>query len=99
MLLIVVPVILMLIGGRTFLDNHHPRRLQNLGRIFGIVCNVVAIFFVLQSTVIFCFPYTMVCCPRPVQHVEMFLTAFKASDNGRHELWYDTRPLVIRIIG
>jgi len=57
----VVPVVLMLHSGRAFLNKTHPDRKYNLGRVFGITCNLVSIFFVLQSVVVYCFPYTMVC--------------------------------------
>jgi hypothetical protein len=49
----------MLLGGRKKLNKLFPDRLHNLGK-WGVVCNVVAIFFVCQSIVIFCFPATMV---------------------------------------
>ena len=48
---------MMLLGGRTKLNRLFPQRLHNLGR-WGPVCNLVAVFFVLQALVIYCFPAT-----------------------------------------
>ena len=48
---------MMMLGGRTRLNRLYPDRLHNLGR-WGIVCNLVAVFFVLQALVIYCFPAT-----------------------------------------
>jgi len=55
----VIPVILIMFGGRAFLNSAQPDRLWNLGR-WGLPCNFVACFFVLQSVVIYCFPATQV---------------------------------------
>ena len=57
--LLVIPVILILWGGRAQLDKSHPDRRSNLGR-YGTACNLVACFFVLQSIVIYCFPASQV---------------------------------------
>lgn len=48
---------MMMLGGRTKLNRLFPDRLHNLGR-WGVVCNLVAVFFVLQALVIYCFPAT-----------------------------------------
>ena len=48
---------MMMLGGRTKLNRLFPDRLHNLGR-WGVVCNFVAVFFVLQALVIYCFPAT-----------------------------------------
>jgi hypothetical protein len=55
----VIPVVLIMFGGRSQLDSTHPDRLWNLGR-FGLPCNVVACLLVVQSIVIYCFPATQV---------------------------------------
>jgi hypothetical protein len=55
----VIPVILMLKGGRRYLNKVAPIRLYNLGR-WGVVVNLLACFFVLESCVIYCFPYVQV---------------------------------------
>lgn len=49
----------MLLGGRQRLNKMAPNRLHNLGR-WGVVCNLVAVFFVVQSIVIYCFPAALV---------------------------------------
>lgn len=36
-----------------------PNRLHNLGRM-GVVYNLIAVFFVVQSIVIYCFPAQLV---------------------------------------
>ncbi|OCF57852.1 hypothetical protein L486_05317 [Kwoniella mangroviensis CBS 10435] len=53
-----VPAALMLLGGRRKLNLAAPGRTSNLGR-WGVPCNLLAVFFVLQSCVIYCFPATM----------------------------------------
>lgn len=92
MLPIAAPVVLMLAGGRTFLDQHHPKRLYNLGKAFGITCNVASIFFAVQSTVIFCFPYTMVRLLPPFRWLRrcspLTLPTNSAGDCREYELWY-----------
>lgn len=49
----------MLLGGRKKLDQYMPVRGFNLGP-WGVVCNVVGCFFVVESCVIYCFPAAMV---------------------------------------
>jgi len=58
-LIIAVPCACMLLGGRRRLNKMAPNRLHNLGR-WGVVCNIVAVFFTAQSLVIFCFPAQVV---------------------------------------
>jgi hypothetical protein len=48
-----------LLGGRKKLDQYMPARGFNLGR-WGVVCNLVGCFFVVESCVIYCFPAAMV---------------------------------------
>jgi hypothetical protein len=49
----------MLFGGRTKLNKAYPNRTSNLGR-WGVPCNLISLFFVVQSCVIYCFPATLV---------------------------------------
>lgn len=57
-----IPVLVMLIGGRRKLNAHLPDRGFNLGK-WGVVINLFALFFVVESCVIFCFPATIVSEP------------------------------------
>jgi amino acid transporter len=54
-----LPCLCMLFGGRQRLNRLVPERLHNLGR-WGIVCNIVAVFFVVQALVIYSFPAGLV---------------------------------------
>ena len=54
-----LPCLCMLLGGRKRLNRLFPERLHNLGR-WGIVCNLVAVFFVVQALVIYSFPAGLV---------------------------------------
>ena len=55
-----LPCLCMLLGGRRRLNRLFPDRIHNLGK-WGVVCNLVAVFFVLQAIVIFSFPAARVC--------------------------------------
>jgi len=57
----------MLLGGRTRLNKMAPNRLHNLGRM-GIVYNLIAVFFVVQSIVIYCFPAQLVSVHKDLRH-------------------------------
>ena len=48
----------MMTGGRKRLNDLYPERLHNLGA-WGPTYNCVAIFFVIQAIVIYCFPATI----------------------------------------
>jgi choline transport protein len=61
----------MLLGGRRRLNKMAPNRLHNLGR-WGTACNLVAVFFVIQSLVIFCFPAALPVTPQNMNYVVVF---------------------------
>lgn len=77
-----------MLGGRSILDSAQADRLWNLGR-YGLPCNLVACFFVVQSIVIYCFPATQVSYLQPVDllPVSNWLKNV-ACDADWHELWY-----------
>ena len=50
----------MLLGGRQTLDRMMPARTSNLGRVWGPVANIVSCLFVLEGSIIYCFPATLV---------------------------------------
>ena len=53
-----IPCLAMLLGGRKRLNELFPDRLHSLGP-WGPFCNIVAVFFVVQAIVIYCFPATL----------------------------------------
>ncbi|OCF40042.1 hypothetical protein I317_06180 [Kwoniella heveanensis CBS 569] len=71
----VIPPALMLFGGRRQLNRDFPQRTSNLGR-WGVVCNLISMFFVLQSCVIYCFPATMPVTADTMSYVVVFLGFF-----------------------
>ncbi|KAK6911064.1 hypothetical protein I203_105099 [Kwoniella mangroviensis CBS 8507] len=72
-----VPAALMLLGGRRKLNLAAPGRTSNLGR-WGVPCNLLAVFFVLQSCVIYCFPATMPVTAASMSYVVVFVGGFAA---------------------
>ncbi|WWC88938.1 uncharacterized protein L201_003853 [Kwoniella dendrophila CBS 6074] len=72
-----IPAALMLLGGRRKLNQASPRRTSNLGR-WGIPCNLVAVFFVIQSCVIYCFPSSMPVSASNMSYVVVFVGGFAA---------------------
>ncbi|WVW83085.1 hypothetical protein I302_105103 [Kwoniella bestiolae CBS 10118] len=70
-----IPAALMLMGGRRKLNLAATNRSSNLGR-WGIPCNLVAVFFVLQSCVIYCFPATMPVTASSMSYVVVFVGGF-----------------------
>ncbi|WVQ78062.1 hypothetical protein IAT38_000143 [Cryptococcus sp. DSM 104549] len=79
-----IPCVVMLFGGRRRLNKLFPDRLHNLGR-WGVVCNIVAIFFVCQSIVIYCFPAAMPVTASNMNYVVVFAGFFGAVLVG---LWF-----------
>ncbi|WWC93171.1 hypothetical protein V866_000004 [Kwoniella sp. B9012] len=72
-----IPAILMLLGGRRKLNSAAPGRTSDLGR-WGVPCNLIAVFFVLQSCVIYCFPATMPVTAASMSYVVVFVGGFAA---------------------
>ncbi|WWC62351.1 uncharacterized protein I303_104947 [Kwoniella dejecticola CBS 10117] len=70
-----IPAILMLCGGRKKLNSVAPYRTSNLGR-WGVPCNLLAVFFVLQSCVIYCFPASMPVDAANMSYVVVFVGGF-----------------------
>ncbi|OCF39128.1 hypothetical protein I317_07069 [Kwoniella heveanensis CBS 569] len=70
-----IPCACMLFGGRRRLNKLFPDRQHNLGR-WGVVCNLIAIFFVVQSIVIYCFPATMPVTGNNMNYVVVFAGFF-----------------------
>jgi hypothetical protein len=60
----------MFLGGRTRLDNAFPDRLHNLGR-WGLACNGIAIVFMLQAMVVYCFPNEIPVTPQNMNYGEL----------------------------
>ncbi|WVW79036.1 hypothetical protein I302_100999 [Kwoniella bestiolae CBS 10118] len=70
-----VPCACMLFGGRTKLNKLFPDRQHNLGK-WGIVCNIISIFFVVQSLVIYVFPAARPVTPDNMNYVIVYAAFF-----------------------
>ncbi|WRT67526.1 uncharacterized protein IL334_004498 [Kwoniella shivajii] len=81
-----IPAGLMLLGGRTKLNVSAPNRTSNLGR-WGIPCNLITVFFVTQSTVIYCFPPALPVTAASMSYVVVFVGGFAVLMTALWFLW------------
>lgn len=79
-----LPCLCMLLGGRKRLNRLFPDRIHNLGR-WGVVCNIVAVFFVTQAIVIYSFPAGRVGRTRVTRGERQLMSL--ARHSRQHELW------------
>ncbi|WWC67432.1 uncharacterized protein I206_101340 [Kwoniella pini CBS 10737] len=70
-----IPCACMLFGGRKRLNKLFPDRQHNLGK-WGIICNLISIFFVIQSLVIYVFPAARPVTPDNMNYVIVFAAFF-----------------------
>ncbi|WWC87420.1 uncharacterized protein L201_002309 [Kwoniella dendrophila CBS 6074] len=70
-----VPCACMLFGGRQKLNKLFPNRQHNLGK-WGIICNMISIFFVVQSLVIYVFPAARPVTPANMNYVIVYAAFF-----------------------
>jgi hypothetical protein len=59
----------MFFGGRARLDAAFPDRLHNLGR-WGLLYNAIAIVFMVQAMVVYCFPNELPVSPQNMNYGE-----------------------------